>query len=117
WVDNFVRQRSQKSKLLSAEGRSADKVAIGETITKLRTMMLAGYDVQHIYNVDGTGRAHLQAAAAPDEPLAERGPADGASTKGTKAKDSLSASLCTNTSGTHMLPLSVIGLAKNPRCF
>lgn len=34
-----------------------------------------------------------------------------------KAKDSVSAYMCSNTTGSAMVPMSIIGKSKNPRCF
>jgi hypothetical protein len=98
WAKKFVERNSLSSKLLHGEAGSVDAAAIAEGLASLRELM-AGYDPDHIYNVDETGLFYRLLPRRTYTSLLEskksvRG------TKGMKAKDRLSIYICTNATGT-----------------
>jgi hypothetical protein len=115
WAKNVVQRHGMKSVTLHGEGGSVDVAAIAAGIERLRST-LRDYDPENIYNVDETGLFYkLLPKRTYLSPHEDRKTARG--TKGMKAKDRITAFICTNASGKQKLPLSVIGSSKNPRCF
>ena len=79
---------------------------------------LMGYKPENIFNMDETGlffrtipnRTYIMGSET-DKQQAGRG------SKAMKAKDRVAVILCVNSTGTCKIPPTVIGSAKNPRCF
>ena len=115
WVRNLVLRNELVSKVLHGEAGSVDADATAEGLRKVREACQE-YELANIFNVDETGifykllpnRTYLSQA---ENRKTARG------TKGMKAKDSVSAYMCTNATGTANVPMSIIGKSKNPRCF
>ena len=95
-------------RVLQGEASSADGVNIHiahEMILKL----LRGVSGHDTYNIDETS---VNYRAQPSRTLASQ-PRSGIKL----AKDRITAVLCVNATGTHKLPVMIIGSAKRPRCF
>ncbi|CAN0298812.1 unnamed protein product, partial [Pylaiella littoralis] len=115
WVRNFISRNRMKSVVLHGEAGSVDDGAIAEGLTEIRKACQE-YELENIFNVDETGifykllpkRTYLSKA---EKRQSARG------TKGMKAKDRVSAYMCTNATGSGKVPMSIIGKSKNPRCF
>lgn len=114
WVMKFVRRHNLKSLALHGEAGSVDDEAIADRIRVVRETC-AEYDPDRIYNCDETGFFYKVlpkvSYLAPHE---NRKTARGV--KAMKAKDRVTAYMCTDATG-RKVPLSLIGTAKEPRCF
>ena len=75
-------------------------------------MQKEGYTRDDVYNADETG---INWRALPKKSLAARKEATAPGFK--TSKERITAMVCANASGNHILPLLVIGKAKKPRCF
>ena len=112
---SFVSRNGMSSIVLHGEAGSVDDGAIAEGLDEIREACQE-YKMENIFNVDETGifykllpnRTYLSAG---EKRKTARG------TKGMKAKDRVSAYMCTNATGTGKVPMSIIGKSKNPRCF
>lgn len=115
WVKNFVRRNGLKSKTLHGEAGSVNPEEIEAGMQAVRDACKS-YEIGNIFNVDETGlffkllpkRTYL---ASSENRKTARG------TKDMKAKDLLSAYMCTNATGSGKVPTAIIGKSKNPRCF
>lgn len=115
WVRNLVNRHNLTSVVLHGEAGSLDAEAAAEGMAAIRRAC-SKYKVENIFNVDETGiyyrllpkRTYLSTT---EKRKTARG------TKGMKAKDRVSAYMCTNATGTAKVPMAIIGRAKNPRCF
>lgn len=112
WITNFVRRHGIRSVSLHGEGGSVNAMGVSEGMRKLREKLI-DYDVDCIFNMDETGlffkllpsRSYITSA---ENIKSVRG------TKAMRAKDRITAFVCTNGIGTK-LPLAIIGKPKNPR--
>lgn len=114
WVKKFIKRNNLKSRSLHGEAGSVDDEAIADRLRRVR-VVCAEYDPDCIYNVDETGLFYkvlpkVTYLAPGEDRKTTRG------VKGMKAKDRVTAYMCTNASG-RRVPLSLIGTAKDPRCF
>ena len=112
-----VRKRNDigKSVRLHGEAGEVDHEQIKSKIVEIRKD-LESYDPENVYNWDETGLyfkliPHSTYAARNEERRQVRG------TKAQKVKDRVTLITCTNATGTHKIPLSMIGKAAKPRCF
>lgn len=115
WVRNFVKRQDLQSKVLHGEAGSVDPELVKEGMTEIREACKK-YPPSRIFNVDETGI--LWKLMAKRTYLSQR--ENRKTTRGTKAmkfKDRLSAYMCANADGSVKVPMSIIGKAKNPRCF
>ena len=88
--------------------------AVEPKIEKIRKK-IAEYDEDNVYNMDETG---LFFKCLPNRRFVDAKDAKIArGTKLIKAKDRITLFVTTNATGTDKVPLSMIGRAKNPRCF
>ncbi|XP_043471596.1 jerky protein homolog-like [Leptopilina heterotoma] len=113
WLEKFknrhgIRQLQIQGEALSANSDAAEKfkLTIGNYIEE------GGYSRDDIYNADESG---LNWRSLPRKSLASRQETSACGFK--VSKDRVTIMTCANASGTHKLPLLVIGKAKNPRCF
>ena len=95
-------------RLLAGEASSADPVNI-HSAHELLPKLLRGVSAPDIYNTDETG---VNYRTQPTRTLASQ-PRSGIKL----AKDRVTAVLCVNATGSHKLPIMIIGSAKRPRCF
>ena len=115
WVAGFVKRNALRSVSLHGEGGSVNVVEVCSQIFELHKE-LASYSLENMYNVDETS---LFFKLFPEKTYISqhenRKTVRG--TKNMKAKDRITAYVCTNASGTLKLPMAVIGYAQKPRCF
>lgn len=115
WARNFISRHGMSSIVLHGEAGSVDDEAIADDMEAIRAACL-NYEIDNIFNVDETGiffrllpkNTYLSTS---ENRKTARG------TKSMKAKDRVSAYMCTNATGTGKVPMSIIGKSKNPRCF
>lgn len=112
-----VRRRNgiRKSARLHGEAGEVDHEQIKNRIEEIRKE-LEKYDPENIYNWDETGLyfkliPHSTYTAPTEKRKQIRG------TKAQKAKDRVALTTCTNATGTHKIPLAMIGKAAKPWCF
>eukprot|EP00171_Calliarthron_tuberculosum_P001839 IDg1839t1 len=84
-------------------------------IAKLR-QSLADFRISNIYNVDETG-LFFKLLPKRTYVLHHENKKTLRGVKAMKAKDQITAYVCSNADGTSKVPLSIIGTAKNPRAF
>lgn len=102
--------------MMHGEAGSVDinQPEIKETINQI-IEEIKKYGMNNVYNMDETG---LFYKCLPNRCyVKEENVKTARGTKLMKAKDRLTLYVCTNASGSDMVPLSVIGKSKNPRCF
>ena len=105
WVDNFKKRNRISRRKLHGEAGSADTEGAEERMQELRVIIDA-YPNQDVYNMDEAG---LFYKATPDIGLATTGQSG---TK--KQKERITTVHCSNADGSHIIPLWIIGRAKNP---
>ena len=114
WASRLAKQLGWKPKTLHGEAGAVDINAIEPEIQKIREK-IAEYDEDNVYNMDETG---LFFKCLPNRSFVRANDAKTArGTKLMKAKDRITLYVTTNATGTDKVPLSMIGRAKNPRCF
>ncbi|CAM9109905.1 unnamed protein product, partial [Discosporangium mesarthrocarpum] len=115
WVRNFVQRKGLQGKSLHGEEIRTDNGTIADGIKSIRSIC-AGYPLTHIYGVDETV---LFYNLLPRKIYLVEQEQQGTvrETRWMKAEDRFSALLCTNASGKHKIPLTIIGNTKDPLCF
>lgn len=113
WAKNFVSRHGMIHTRLHGEAGSVDDEAIEEGMAKIRDETKK-YDLNNIFNVDETG---IFFRLLPNRTFLSKGEnrKTARGTKGMKAKDRVSAYMCTNASGTAKVDMSIIGKSNNPR--
>ena len=115
WAKKWARHRGALvNTLLHGEAGGVNDDAIAEKLVEI-TQIMTEYDADNIFNVDETGlfyhllprRSYVKINNKKDK----RGK------KGMNSKDRITVYVGTNASGSLLIPLSVIGKAKRPRCF
>jgi len=114
FIQDWGRRQNLRNVALWGQGGSADTEAAAPRITKIREQ-LEDYPTEGTYNMDETGlfygcvpnRAYVQAGQLRQV----RG------TKTMKAKDRVTLVLACNATGSHKIPVAMIGKAKQPKCF
>lgn len=114
WIIRFVHRHSLRSVALHGEAGSVTPGSVIPGMIQLR-QDLSDYDVECIFNVDETG-LFFKLLPRRTYVLELENFKSVRGTKAMKAKDRITAYVCTNAIGTK-LPMAVIGKAKNPRCF
>lgn len=113
WLSNFkqrhgIRQLDVQGEMLSGDSAAAESF--------LKTFENITLDKQlsrdDVYNADETG---INWRSLPRKSLASRNETRAPGYK--VSKDRVTAMVCANASGTHSLPLLLIGKSKKPRCF
>lgn len=113
-IQNWARRFNLHNVALWGTGGSADAAGAADRVAEIREEPWE-YDPERIYNVDDTGlffrciphRAYVLAG--------QRRRARG--TKAMNAKDLVTLVLACNATGTHKIPVAIIGKAKQPLCF
>lgn len=114
WVKKFVKRNNLHSRTLHGEAGSVDDEAIADRLRIVRETC-AQYAPECVYNADETGLCYrIMPKATYIAPLEVKKTVRGV--KGMKAKDRVTAYMATSASG-RKVPLSIIGTAKEPRCF
>ncbi|KAF7890044.1 uncharacterized protein EAF02_002459 [Botrytis sinoallii] len=109
FIDGFKKRSSMKERRRFGEGASADIGPESEAIMEEIRRIAALYDADDVYNCDETG---LFWRDRPDRTLSTF---ESAGRKKEKAR--LTALLTSNSTGTHKLPLWIIGKARTPQAF
>jgi len=99
---------------LWGEAGSADVAGAAERIAEIRAALEA-YPAERIYNMDETGLFYRCIPNPAEVQAGQRRQARG--TKSMEAKDRITLVLACNATGTHKIPVAIIGKAKQPLCF
>lgn len=113
WLKNFKLRHGIRQIEIHGEKLSADAPAAVSFSEKFKKHLEAEeYDLDFVYNADETG---LYWKALPSKSLVSRKEAAAPGYK--MSKDRVTVMVCANASGTHRVPLLMIGKSRNPRCF
>jgi len=113
WFYRFMRRYGLTCASLLGEGGDVDPTNLDliNSLNQLRTT-IASYHPDNVYNMDETGLLYRilphYTVLCPGEVKDARGKKP--------AKDRVSLLVCTNASGTHKVPLLMVGRAKQPAC-
>ncbi|XP_054281171.1 jerky protein homolog-like [Macrosteles quadrilineatus] len=113
WLKRFKSRHGIRELDIQGEKLSADTEA-GEKFKDSFASLLSeeGYDDNNVYNADETG---LYWKKMPTKSLVSKKEMSAPGFKASKSR--ITAMVCANKTGTHRLPLLIIGKSKNPRCF
>ena len=111
WLKNFQSRHGIRQLAIQGETMSANKESV-ESFTKTLSQLIEekGLVLSQVYNCDETG---LYWKALPDKTLASHNESRAPGYK--VSKERITLLVCSNATGEHKLPLTVIGKAKNPR--
>ncbi|KAJ8720806.1 hypothetical protein PYW08_006271 [Mythimna loreyi] len=113
WLKRFKSRHGIRELQIQGEKLSADSSAAESFKIKLRDIMnQEKYALENVCNADETG---LNWKALPRKTLASRRELAAPGPK--ISKDRITALACANATGSHRLPMLVIGKSKKPRCF
>lgn len=115
WCLAFTKRHALRSQSLHGEAGSVNALAVAGEISQLRSD-LAQYPPDHIYNMDETG-LFFKLLPRRTYVLESEGRRTVRGIKAMKAKDRITAFVCTNADGSQKVDMSIIGKAQNPRCF
>ena len=114
WLKGFRERKGYKTALLNGEGGEVDKTDEA-LLAKLNVLYdtVSKYSPDNIYNMDETGLFYRMlpkySVLMPDE--------DVSSVRGNrKFKDRVTLVVCANATGSHKLPITLIGKPKRPAC-
>jgi len=112
WAYKWLKRNDYISKFLHGEAGSIDKAAIAEWIAEIQ-QEISKYDPEDIYNMDETS---LNYCLLPRQSYVHKSASGARGTKNMKSKDRVTLYVATNSTGTHKVPLAMIGNSKKPRC-
>lgn len=113
WLSKFKQRHGIRQLDVQGESLSGDAVASEAFVKTFKeTVVNAGFSRDDVYNADETG---VNWRSLPRKSLASRNETRAPGYK--VSKDRVTAMVCANASGTHSLPLLLIGKSKKPRCF
>ncbi|KFD50258.1 hypothetical protein M513_08886, partial [Trichuris suis] len=113
WLSNFKKCLGIRAHDAHGEKLAAVQCSSNSFREKLKNFLIeGGYEDDFIYNADETG---LNWKALPTKSLIARWEECAPGCKRRKERATLT--LCANSSGTHRLPLFLVGKSKNPRSF
>lgn len=113
WIQKFKKRHSIRLLKICGEKLSCNESAVPGFITKFQEEIKAlGLVSEQIYNADETG---LFVKNLNDKTLVAINEKKAPGTK--NSKERITVMPCVNATGTHKLPLMIIGKANNPRCF
>jgi len=116
--NGFIQRWASLHGLLSvALHRSGASANVDEAVKRMAAIrqQLEGVDVDLIYNVDETGLLYLGLPSRSYVPSDDRRTARGSTAM--KSKDRVTLTLSLNATGTHKVPVTMIGKAAQPMCF
>lgn len=114
FLQNWARRHGFVNVALHDASASANVEEAAERMEQIR-QQLAGVDPDLIYNVDETGMLYRCLPSRSYMPRADRSHARGS--KAMRSKDRVTLTLCCNATGSHKLPITMMGKAANPLCF
>lgn len=113
FLHSFKKRHSLRALSVQGEKLSADNVASEEFAKAFPEFCrVNGYGLDRVYNADETG---LYWKMMPNRTLVK--PTERQAPGRKVLKDRVTLMVCTNASGTHKIPLLVIGKSQKPRCF
>lgn len=111
WLKRFRSRHGIRELQIQGEKLSADSSAADSFKIKLRNILKKeNYAFENVYNADETG---LNGKALPRKTSRRELAAPGPKI----SKDRITTLACANATGSHRLPMLVIGKSKKPRCF
>lgn len=111
WIRNFKNRHGIRELDIAGEKLYADSEAANKFVDSFKKNT-ENYDPDLVYNADETG---LNWKALPRKTLASKREQSAPGHK--VSKDRVTIMVCANSTGTHRLPLLLIGKAKKPRAF
>lgn len=113
WLSKFKARFGMRQIKLSGEKLSADLESADNAKNEIGNFIVDnGYSMDNVYNADETGLYHK---SLPEKTLALKSEK---SASGFKAnKERITIMNCANASGSHKIPLLMIGKSAKPRCF
>lgn len=113
WLSRFKDRYNLRTLQPKGEKASADTVASENFVSEFNEFLEKNnYQLENIYNADETG---LQYRSLPDKTLVLSNEEEVAGRK--PMKERLTIMVCANATGSHRIPLLVIGKSAKPRCF
>lgn len=113
WLSRWKKRHGIHLLTISGEKLSADQAASSRFTEEFAAFVEAeGLGAEQLYNIDETG---LNFKMLPEKTLASSSEASAPGLK--KIKERLTVAVCSNATGTHKMPLFVIGKSAKPRAF
>ena len=113
WLWRFCQRHGIRQLSLQGEKLSSDGSVIEPFKAELQELLEhEQLTLDKVYNCDETGLCYR---SLPNKTLAAKSEKDASNMK--KQKDRVTIMACSNATGTHKLPLVMIGKSVNPRCF
>lgn len=113
FLHKFKKRHGLRALTVQGEKLSADTVASDEFVQRFSKFCGDnGYGLDRVYNADETG---LYWKMLPNRTLVKPNEREAPGRK--VPKDRVTVMVCTNASGTHKIPLLIIGKSQKPRCF
>ena len=114
WVRGFLKRFDICNVAMHGQAGEANLALAATTMEKIRRKLEA-YPPDRIYNMDETGLLYRCLPSRSYVPRRDRRHARG--TRAMRHMDRVTLVLCTNATGTHKLPVAMIGAPVNPLCF
>lgn len=112
WLEKFKNRHGIRELNIQGEKLSAVSIETIDAYKKQFEKLIAGFTRDQIYNADETG---LNYKALPTKTLASLSEKYAPGHK--MQKQRVTVMVCANASGSHRMPLFILGTAKRPRCF
>lgn len=113
WIKSFKAERGLRAIAIAGEKLDANMAAVDPFLSDLEQTIINGnYNVHNIYNADETG---LFFKLMPTKTLVNLNEKKAPGRK--NLRNRITFMPCVNVSGSHKIPLQIIGTAANPRCF
>jgi len=114
YVRGFLKRHDICNIAMHGQAGDANLAAAAAAVEKIRRRLDA-YPPDRIYNMDETGLLYKCLPSRSYVPRRDRRSARG--TKAMRSMDRVTLVLCTNATGSHKLPVAMVGTANNPLCF
>jgi len=114
WVRGFLKRFDKCNVAMHGQAGEANLALAATTMEKIRRKLKA-HPPDRIYNMDETGLLYRCLPSRSYVPRRDRRHARG--TRAMRHMDRVTLVLCTNATGTHKLPVEMIGEPVNPLCF
>eukprot|EP00170_Pyropia_yezoensis_P002565 contig_10773_g2569 len=114
WVRGFLKRFDICNVAMHGQAGEVNLALAASAMQDIRRALEA-YPPERIYNMDETGLLYRCLPSRSYVPRRDRRHARG--TKAMRHMDRVTLVLCTNATGTHKLPVSMIGEAERPMCF
>jgi len=114
YVRGFLKRHDICNIVMHGQAGDANLAAAAAGVEKIRRRLDA-YPPDRIYNMDETGLLYKCLPSRSYVPRRDRRSARG--TKAMRSMDRVTLVLCTNATGSHKLPVAMVGTANKPLCF